>query len=114
MAFTLLQAQQGFTLNLAKLIFYAYENGFTITCGELYRPQFTQEYYYSKGLSRTKNSKHLQRLAVDLNIFKNGKLLMKGEDIKVLGDYWKSLSVLNRWGGDFKKLADYGHFEYNY
>lgn len=112
MASTLLQSQQVFTMNVSKLIQYAYDNGYTLTFGEAYRPQFTQEYYYSKGLSRTRNSKHLLRLAVDFNIFRDNKLLMRKEDILKLGSFWKSLSVNNRWGGDFVKLADYGHFEY--
>jgi len=40
-------------------------------------------------------------LAVDLELFKDGAYLTKTEDHKALGEYWKTLHELCRWGGDF-------------
>jgi len=43
----------------------------------------------------------VERLAVDLNLFRGGKWLDKSEDHKQLGDYWESLAPDARWGGRF-------------
>jgi hypothetical protein len=89
-------------------------------------------YFYGKRIKKTPNkelifvngkkrswtlhSKHLQRLAIDLNVFinKNGKweLTYKVEDIKPLGDFWESLNHKNRWGGNWKN-PDTPHFQRN-
>jgi hypothetical protein len=57
------------------------------------------------------NSMHLQRLAIDLNVFKDNFLITDKETLKPLGDYWQSLSPKNRWGGNFTSLVDTPHYE---
>ncbi len=52
----------------------------------------------TKGLRKTA---HGRRLAIDLNLFKNGIYLTKTEDWKELGEYWETLHSLCRWGGRF-------------
>jgi hypothetical protein len=101
-----------FLIDVAKLIIYANENGFTLTGGELFRTREQQEIYVKSGKSNTSNSNHLRRLAIDLHGFKN-KVLLTSEEMKPLGDYWESLNPLNRWGGNFKNLKDGVHFERN-
>lgn len=98
--------QKTFTQNVAHLIAFAFRNGFELTFGEVYRTPEQQQLYFNKGLSKTLNSRHLQRLAVDFNIFKNGQLLSKPIDIKPLGDYWITLHPDNRWGGDWNRDGD--------
>ena len=66
--------QASFLLDVCLLINKATEMGFQVTAGELYRTPEQQEIYVKTGRSRTMNSLHLQRRAVDLNFFKNGKL----------------------------------------
>lgn len=97
--------------NLAKLILYAYEQGYELTGGELYRTQEQQDLHRAKGLSKVQVSQHQKRLAVDLNLFKDGKWLSTSEAHRTLGAYWKSLHTDNRWGGDFKSLPDGNHYE---
>lgn len=97
------QRQEIFTKNIAKLIFWIFENGYTVTLGEAYRPQEMQEIYFKQGKSKTLKSKHSERLAVDLNMFIRGKLLLSSEEIKPIGDYWIILDKNNRWGGDWNK-----------
>ena len=105
---TLSQQQQRFLPLLAKLIGFAYENGYTLTAGELYRTpeQAAFNAASGKGIS---NSLHTQRLAVDLNIFQAGVYLASGPGYKVLGDYWKTLDPDCAWGGDFHK-PDEDHY----
>lgn len=106
---TLRQHQSEFLKDLSKLINYAFENGFELTGGELYRSPEQQSIYVKTGRSKTMNSLHLQRLAIDFNIFKNGKLVGKKES-EPLGLFWESLYPLNSWGGNGIKLVDAPHF----
>jgi len=105
--------QHIFMLDLAKLIEFAHANGFMVTGGELWRSPEQQAIYVKTGRSKTLKSKHLERLAIDLNVFKNGKLCSVSE-IEPLGVYWESLRKENRWGGRFRTLKDGPHFEANY
>jgi hypothetical protein len=78
------------------------------TAGEMHRPQATQEYYVSVGLSGTLDGQHPKRLAIDINYIREGKLVGVPE---VVGKYWESLNFKNVWGGRWKKPYDPGHFE---
>jgi hypothetical protein len=114
---SLIPEQWKFLLHIAKLINKAEELGFVLTEGEGWRPAEMQEIYVKTGRSKTMNSKHLNRLAHDFNVFKNGVLLNSFQDIKPLGDYWESLDTLNTWGGDWNHneiadgFLDCPHFE---
>lgn len=109
---SLIKHQQEFLLDVCKLVQYATEQGFVVTGGELWRSPEQQKIYVQTGRSKTMQSKHLNRVAIDLNIFKNGKLCSASE-ITPLGDFWESLNKLNRWGGRFRTLVDSPHFERN-
>lgn len=119
---SLIQEQHAFLLDVCKLIEYATEKGYVVTGGELWRPMEMQEIYIKTGRSKTRNSKHLNRLAIDLNIFvyKDGKLkLCTRDEIEPLGDYWESLNPKNKWGGSWRgaveirktNFIDAPHFE---
>lgn len=102
--------QAAFLLDMSKLIQKATEMGFQVTAGELYRTPEQQQIYVKTGRSRTMNSLHLQRRAVDLNFFKDGKLTYDKATLAPLGAYWESLDPLNSWGGNGVKLVDTPHF----
>lgn len=102
--------QAAFLLDVCKLIQKATEMGFVVTAGELYRSPEQQEIYVKTGRSRTMNSLHLQRRAVDLNFFKDGKLCYDKAVLAPLGVYWESLHALNSWGGNGVKLHDTPHW----
>ncbi len=106
---TLGQLQRRFLPLVSKLIDYAYVQGFELTEGEGYRTpeQAALNAQHGTGIA---NSLHGLRLAIDLNLFKDGVWLQKSEDFKPLGDYWKTLDPLARWGGDFKSRPDGNHF----
>ena len=102
--------QAAFLLDVGRLVQKATEMGFVVTAGELYRTPEQQEIYVKTGRSRTMNSLHIQRRAVDLNFFLNGKLTYDKHVLAPLAAYWESLHPLNSWGGNGVKLVDTPHF----
>lgn len=116
---TLREAQSLFTKNVASLINWAYMNGYELTMGECLRTLEQQNIYIKAGLSKTKSSQHLKKLAIDLNVFVRGTYITDSIVLKPLGQYWVSLHSLNRWGGDWNKngkstdetFLDGNHFE---
>ena len=107
-----LSEKQGlFALNISKLIQFAAGLGYYITFGEAYRTQYQQDEYLRTGKSKAKTSQHQIRLAVDFNLFIDGKLADKKDDYKPLADYWQDLHPNNRAGYYFKSINDPYHFE---
>lgn len=107
----LVQQQAAFLLDVCKLIQHATDSGFTVTGGELARTTEQQTIYVKTGRSKTMNSNHLRRLAIDLIFFKDGQVMWDKATLAPLGAFWESLDPCNRWGGNFKTLVDCPHFE---
>jgi hypothetical protein len=105
--------QAAFLLDMCKLIQYATDQGFVVTGGELFRTAEQQEIYVKTGRSKTFNSKHLKRCAIDLNFFRDGKIVWDREALRPIGVFWESLNNKNRWGGSFVSIVDCPHFERN-
>jgi len=105
--------QQIFVQNIALLILKANSIGVNFSFGEATRTEYQQKEYLRTGKSKTMNSNHLKRLAVDFNFFIDGGLTYKHPKIDILGAYWEKLDTLNRWGGNFKNFSDSPHFERN-
>ena len=111
------EKQQIFTQNIACLIQFAYSQGFKLTFGHAWRSPEEQRRLVSEGKSQTLESNHLNRLAIDFNLFEDGELTWSWEKYKILGDYWESLNPKNRWGVDWNKndkkdgFIDSPHFE---
>lgn len=104
---TLSEKQAAFTVMIAKLILWANEQGYRLTFGEAYRTPEQAALNAKKG-SGIGNSLHTQRLAVDFNLFKDGKYMTDTESYRPLGEYWESLG--GSWGGRFKSRPDGNHF----
>lgn len=102
------QKQRLFTRYVGMLIAWAYKNGYELTFGDAFRSpeQAALNAASGKGIA---NSLHGKRLAVDFNLFVSGKYITDSTPYKPLGEYWKTLDPLCRWGGDFKK-PDGNHF----
>ena len=96
---TLGEQQCDFTFMVARLIMQAHAFGYECKVQEWNRLLVTQQEYVAKGVSWTLKSKHLDNLAVDLYLYKNGQVVLGGEDYRALGGYWESLG--GRWGGRF-------------
>lgn len=99
--------QEAFARDVVLLINKAHEMFFTVRIGEVYRPQAMQDIYVAKGLSKTKNSQHTKKLAIDLNLFKEGRPATL-EEIRQLGYWWQGLRPNNRWGGSWRGLVEAG------
>jgi hypothetical protein len=106
---TLGEKQRQFTLDVALLIIEAYRLGYELTFGEAYRTPEQAALNAKKGTGIAA-SLHTNRLAIDLNLFRNGKYLTDTESHRPLGEYWESLRPENRWGGRFTK-PDGNHYE---
>jgi len=93
------EKQRIFSRMVADLIQFAYERGYEISLGDAYRdprvfgPVGTKRNYSSA------NSLHKDRLAIDLNLFRDGKYLASTADHEELGSFWESIG--GTWGGHF-------------
>lgn len=104
-----LHAAQALHVKLVgQLIAFIYAAGFELTWGEAFRtPQQAQwDAAHHTGIV---NSVHCDRLAVDLQLFKDGVYLTDPTAYKFAGEYWKTLDPSCRWGGDFTTV-DADHF----
>lgn len=100
---TLREKQSIFVSLISKLIAYAYLQGYELTFGEAYRSKEEAERLAKLGKG-IKTSLHTNRLAIDFNLFKDGRFLTETEDHRILGEYWESLSTPDctcHWGGRF-------------
>jgi len=106
---SLSQKQQKFARLVALLIQQANHQGFEVTLGEAYRPPEMAQIYAQddRGIP---NSLHTSRLAIDLNLFLNGRYLTQTEDYRPLGEWWVLQDPDCRWGGHFQSRADGSHF----
>src|SRR5690606_10972371 len=104
------QRQSLFVKLVADLIQYAYrELGYELTFGEAWRTPEQAAINARKGTGIVK-SPHLNRLAIDLNLFIDGRYCTDTESHRPLGVYWEGLNEGCRWGGHFSK-KDGNHYE---
>lgn len=96
---TLGQKQRKFTRMIADLIVFAYGQGYELTVGDAYRDPRVHGAVGEKKSYSSAGSLHKERLAIDFNLFKDGKFLTQTEDHRPLGEYWESLG--GSWGGRF-------------
>ena len=85
---TLREKQSKFVLMVARLIDHAYFLGYEMTFGDAYAKTGHMD-----------GSLHYERLAIDLNLFKDGVYLTSTEHHEPLGLYWESIG--GAWGGRF-------------
>ena len=102
--------QELFSECFAKLLDFAFERGYTVRIGEVQRDPRIAALNADKG-SGISSSLHIDKLAADIMLFKNGVYLTLTEQYAELGTFWKSLHPLCTWGGDFKGVRpDGNHF----
>lgn len=109
MSTSLRALQERFAHDAALLILKAPELGYTVTLGEGYRTLEQAQLDAAAGTGIVA-SLHRQRLAIDLNFFRDGVYIADGARLLDIGTWWKTLSPAHRWGGDFKTRPDGNHF----
>ena len=85
---TLRSKQSLFAFMVAMLVKKAYELGYEVTLGDAFAHD-----------GHKTGSLHYIRLAIDLNLFKDGKFLNESDDHQELGEYWESIG--GSWGGRY-------------
>jgi hypothetical protein len=88
MSLELERKQRKLVRMIADLIIFAYAQGYELSFGDAWAKT-----------GHKVNSNHYIRLAIDLNLFKDGVWLKKTEDHKPLGEFWESIG--GSWGGRF-------------
>lgn len=86
---TLGDKQRLFAKLVPILLQYAYALGYEITLGNTTAP------------TGHPTSVHPKKLAIDLNLFINGKYQRSTKAHEKMGVFWESLDPLCRWGGRF-------------
>jgi len=105
------EKQRLFTRYIAHFLQWCYLQGYEITLGEAWRTVEQQARYIKSGRSQTMKSKHLDRLALDINLFVNGAYTADLEAYRPLGEYWESLHPECKWGGSWETFKDAPHFQ---
>lgn len=105
---TLGQKQRMFTLMIAELILYAYnELGYELSVGDFFRDPRSHGAMGTKIGYSAANSVHKLKLAGDLNLFINGEYQTSTEAHRPLGEYWEAMG--GTWGGRFSS-PDGNHY----
>lgn len=102
--------QSLFVKDVIQLLLFIDNLGYEVTFGEVLRTEEQQEIYIRTGRSKTSNSMHLKKCAIDLNFFKDGNLV---DTPKQVGKFWESLNKKNRWGGSWRGLIENGQSTFN-
>ena len=95
---SLRKQQSRFVRKVALLILYAYEKEYELTFGDALATT-----------GHKPDSFHYKGLAIDLNLFKNGRYLTETEDHACLGKFWESIG--GSWGGRFEDGDHYSFGE---
>lgn len=82
--------QARFAFMIAILIIYATFKGYQVTFGDAWAKK-------GEGRPHKKGSFHFDRLAIDLNIHRDGEYLKKTSDHAPLGKFWELIG--GTWGG---------------
>lgn len=91
--------QTRFARMVASLIQQANAMGYEVTLGDAYRDPRAFGALGAKGVYGHPKSAHKQRLAIDLNLFRDGVFLPATADHKALGEWWERQGGC--WGGRF-------------
>ncbi len=107
---TLGEKQRLFARLAGQLIAHIYESGYECSLGEAYRTpeQAARNAATGAGIAR---SVHCDRLALDLNLFRDGIYLTRTEDHTPIGEWWEQQHELCRWGGKFN---DGNHYAFSH
>ena len=81
--------QKLFARLLPRLIDKAYELGYEVTLGDAFRDPRSHGKLGDRIAYGARFSCHKMRLAIDLNLFKDGEYLTSSDDHRILGEWWE-------------------------
>ena len=108
---TLGEKQRLFAKLFGEFLVWIYAHGYEVTFGDAYRDPRLHGAVGEKAGYGASSSCHKLRLAVDLNLFFEGKFLASTEAHRVLGEKWESMHYLCSWGGQFN---DGNHYSFEH
>lgn len=91
------EKQEIFALAFAEHIVWLYEQGYRVRIGDVWAHDRHKE-----------NSLHYDKLAGDINLFKDGEYITTTEGHRFSGEKWETRHELCRWGG---RYDDGNHYE---
>ena len=104
--------QRRFSLLAAKLITRIYMLGYECTLGDAFRdPRVHGAVGVKLGYGHP-SSAHKNKLAIDLNLFKNGEYLSSTAAHASFGAWWELQDPDARWGGNFP--GDGNHYSFKH
>ena len=103
--------QREFALLAGKFIVWIYKQGYELSLGDFFRDPRLHGKFGEKVAYGSSKSYHKKKLAMDLNLFKDGKYLGSTASHAALGKKWKSMHPKCVWGGDFGK-SDGNHYSF--
>lgn len=107
---SLRKLQSEFAFLTSKLIGHIYEQGYEVTYGDAYRdPRLHGNMGTKLGYGHPRSA-HKIRLAIDLNLFKDGEFLEGSDAHRIFGEWWEQQHPLARWGGRFNDGNHYSFF----
>jgi hypothetical protein len=106
---TLGEKQEFFMRQLPRLIDKVHELGYEIRGGDLFRDPRSHGAMGVIGVYGHKNSCHKLKLAIDLNLFKDGRFITDSEGHKDIGAWWIAQHPDNRCGVFFS-IPDPNHY----
>lgn len=85
--------------------------GYEVTLGDAYRDPRVHGAIGVKQAYGHSKSAHKNRLAIDLNLFRDGKFLDSTDAHRPLGEWWEAQGDEHRWGGRFN---DGNHYSFEH
>lgn len=97
---TLFQKQCLFSRMLPRLLDYIHSQGYDCTMGDAFRdPRVHGEVGVKLGYGHPRSG-HKNKLAVDINLFRDGKFLSSTKEHEPIGIWWEQQG--GSWGGRFQ------------
>jgi len=95
------EKQELFMRLLPRLLDKAHEMGYEVRGGDLFRDERLHGTFGKKLGYGAAKSCHKLKLAIDINLFRDGRFLSATEYHATLGEWWEQQHDLCRWGGRF-------------
>lgn len=102
---TLREKQSRFAYMVSRLIMHIYAEGYECTLGDAYRDPRSHAPMGVRGPYGRSTSAHKHRLAIDLNLFRDGRFLESTGAHRAFGEWWELQG--GTWGG---RWADGNHY----